>query len=68
VEGGSEDTVLVPASELAGVRVRVELKGFDPTAVAFRDGFLLRGDPNLGYIRHRGLYYSVAGALLVICL
>ena len=54
------ETALVPAHLLENPNVRLELKGFDPVAVAERDGLLLPGKPEHGYVRHRGLYYAVS--------
>jgi len=63
IEGETEpagETVLVPLHLLTSKSVRLEMKGFDPCAVALHDGLLLPGDPEVGYVRHRGLYYAVS--------
>ncbi len=54
------ETVIVPAHLLENPNVRLELRGFDPCAVAEQDGMLLLGKPEQGYVRHRGLYYAVS--------
>lgn len=54
------ETVIVPAHLLENPNVRLELRGFDPCAVAEQDGMLLPGKPEQGYVRHRGLYYAVS--------
>eukprot|EP01052_Picozoa_sp_SAG31_P024740 SAG31_NODE_2125_length_6396_cov_10.043036_3_plen_624_part_00 len=63
--GGTEpegETVVVPPHLLSDPHVRLEFRGFDPCAIADRDGLLMTGHKAHGLVRHKGKYYSFADA------